>query len=529
VQTLAQRMLLFSWISALAVLLAACNFSNAPQDQPSAGPSDNVLRIDVNYDFGPFCPHVLDSSGSRYVFPFIYSFLCVPNPEGELEPDLAIAWDYDTETYIWRIRLREDACFHNGKPVTAADVAYSISMCTGNLQKALSKKIKNIKAVNEYGLEIQLEHDDPSFITALWGVEIIPDLGRHATLDLNDFPIGSGPFQFAGRDDDGSVILTANDNYYNGRPAVDRVVFYYVPGREDSWVRLIKGDTDIAGNLTVKNYEIIKQYAHRFYFSKSFHNYYSILLYNTHHPLFGDPMVRRALTHAIDRDYIAKNILNEFAEVVAGPMGNWSPHRHPDLKPLVYDPTLAIQHLEKAGWKLDPHTQSLMKNGQLFAFELLLLSGSDTDLRIARFIKLKLNEVGIRVHLKALPLDQLVKHYYQNSAFDAVLTTLTAKSHPSERVLELWIKMDNKPSIAGGFDSSEAALLADLAFGTEDPETRKALFQRFDHLIADLHPGSFLFQEMYIDAMSKRFLLNYPFSWDYPGHYRLRYARLKNE
>ncbi|RJP40832.1 MAG: ABC transporter substrate-binding protein [Desulfobacteraceae bacterium] len=522
-------MLLSTCLLALAVLLPACNLSNDPHDEPSAGPSDNVLRIDVNFDFGPFCPHVLDCSGSRYVFPFIYSFLCVPNPEGALEPDLAVAWDYDPKTFTWRIRLRKDARFHNGEPVTAADVAYSISTCTKNLQKRLARKIKSIKAIDEYVLEIELEQDDPSFLNDLWTLEVIPDLGRHANLDLNDFPIGSGPFQFAGWEDDGSVILTANDNYYNGRPAIDRVVFYYIPRQEDSWVRLINGETDIAGNLAVKNYEIIKQYADRFYFAKYQYNYYSILLYNTLHPLFGDPMVRRALTHAIDRDYIVKNILNEFAEVIAGPMGNRSPYRHPDLKPLAYNPTLAIQHLEKAGWTLDPHTQSLMKNGQPFAFELLLLSGSDTDLRIARFIKLKLNELGIRVHLKALPLDELLEHYSQNSAFNAVLTTLTAKSHPPEGVLELWIKMDDKPSIAGGFDSSEAARLADLAFGAEDPETRKALFQRFDHLIADLQPGSFLFQETYIDAMSKRFTINYPFSWDYPGHYRLQHARLKNE
>ena len=110
-RTLAQRMLLFSWISALTVLLAACNVGNAPQDQPSAGSSDNVLRIDVDHAFGPFCPYALACSGSTYVFPFIYSSLCVPNTDGELEPDLALAWEYDPQTYIWRIRLREDAYF----------------------------------------------------------------------------------------------------------------------------------------------------------------------------------------------------------------------------------------------------------------------------------------------------------------------------------------------------------------------------------------------------------------------------------
>jgi peptide/nickel transport system substrate-binding protein len=528
-RTLAQRMLLFSWISALTVLLAACNVGNAPQDQPSAGSSDNVLRIDADHAFGPFCPYALECSGSTYVFPFIYSLLFIPNPEGELEPDLAVAWNYDPKTYTWRIRLREDARFHNGEPVTADDVAYSISACTEKLQKALREKIKNVKVGDDYGLEIQMKQSDPFFLESIWDLDIIPDPNRHANLDSNDFPIGSGPFQFAGRGDDGSVILRANDDYYNGRPAVDRVVLYYMPRREDSWVRLINGHTDIVGNLAFQDYEIIKQYEDRFYFSKSPYHYYSILLYNTHHPLFENPLVRRALTHAIDRNYIVNNILNGMADVVAGPMGNQSVWHDPDLKPLLYDPALALNMLEKAGWSTDPQTKSLVKNGKPFAFELLLPSGSKPDLRIARFIKLQLNEVGIRVHLKALPYSELVERYHQNTAFDSVLIKLSASDRRPDVALKAWGALDDTLSTAGGFDSPEAASLGRMALTANDLETRKVLFQQFNHLISDLQPGTFLFQETYIDAMSKRFTLDHPFYIDYSIGYKMQFARLKNE
>ena len=519
------RIFYFVLLLTLAVLLSACS---SDKDH-AADPPGNVLRIDVDCDFGPVCPHVMDCSGSTYIFPFIYSFLCVPNPEGELEPDLAVAWDYDPKTYTWRIRLREDAYFHNGDPVTAADTEYSILIWAENLGEGLGRKIRSIKMVDEYELAIQLKQDDPYFLESIWNLDIIPDANRHANIDLNDSPVGSGPFQFAGRGDDGSIILTANENYYRGRPAIDKVIFYYIPDREKSWVRLTKGETDIVGNLAVEDYKIINQYAGRFYFAKYQYNYYSILLYNTHHPLFGDPMVRRALTHAIDRNYIVNNILKGFAEVVAGPMGNHSVWHDPDLKPLLYDPVLALDMLEKAGWSTDPQMKSLAKNGEPFAFELLLPSGSETDLRIARFIKLQLNEVGIRVHLKALPLDKLLNRYYQNREFDAVLTSLTANVHRPEKIIEIWNGSDNKRSIAGDFNSREAADLGLMALTANDPEMRKALFQRFDRLIADLQPGSFLFQKTYIDAMSKRFILNYPFTWDYPGQYRLQYARLKDE
>ncbi|RJP84567.1 MAG: ABC transporter substrate-binding protein [Desulfobacteraceae bacterium] len=529
VQTSAQRILEYIGLLALVVLLSACSLNEDPHDQPAAGAPGNVLRIDVDADFGSFAPCLAECSGSTYVFPYIYSFLFVLNPQGDLEPDLAVNWDYDPKTFTWRIGLRQDALFHDGVPVTAADAAYSLRSFAENSRKIFGNKLKKITATDTYVLEIQLNQDDPSFLNSLWDLEMVPDPGRHSNLDLKGSPVGSGPFKFDRRTDDGRVIFAANEHYYNGRPAIDRVVFTYIPRGEDSWARLIKGETDIVGNLTVKNYQIIEQYADRFYFAKSSWNYYSILLYNTHHPLFENPMVRRALTHAIDRDYMVQNMLNGMAEKVSGPLGNRTACCDPDLKPLAYDPPLALRYLEKAGWTLDPDTHYLVKNGQGFEFELLLRAGNDADLKVARFIQLCLNEIGIRVHLKAMPTDAFYNFYSRNTDFEAVLTELTANDRRPEEVLEVWVTSRDLLSQAGGFDSPEATRLTGLTLTAKDPETRKALFQQFDQLIADLQPGSFLFQKIYIDAMSRRFALNHPFSFDYPGLYRLKDARLKNE
>ena len=133
------------WLSVLVVLLSACSVGEDPDgssnaDSSGADSPGNVLRIDVDYDFGPFNPHRVDASGSTYVFPFIYSFLFVPDPDGTLEPDLAVAWAYDPQTFTWRIDLRKDARFHNGDPVTAADVVFSI-------QSFMESKVRGIREV----------------------------------------------------------------------------------------------------------------------------------------------------------------------------------------------------------------------------------------------------------------------------------------------------------------------------------------------------------------------------------------------
>ncbi len=522
------------WLSVLVVLLTACYLDEDPDESLNADSSGadspgNVLRIDVDYDFGPFNPHRVDASGSTYVFPFIYSFLFVPGPAGVLEPDLAVAWFYDPKTFTWRIDLRKDAFFHNGDPVTAADVVFSIQSVIEHRIQNMQADIKNIKAMDPYCIEIQLKRDDPALPNKIWDMSITPAPDRHANLELDNAPVGSGPFQFDRKTDDDKVLLLANDRYYNGRPEIDRVVLHYIPDREKSWARLLNGETDIAGNIRPKNYDIMAQYADRFYFDEYSHNYYTLVLYNTRHPLFENPNVRRALTHAIDRESMVSEMLGAMAEVVAGPMGNHSPWHDPNLTPLSYDPYLALEYLKKAGWTLDPDTRCLMNAGRAFEFSLLLPEGSETDLRIARFIKLNLNEVGIRVRLKALPPDALYECYYRNTAFDAVLIEMSANARRPEEILSIWASTDEGVANAGGFDSPEAARLVGRVLAAKDPETRKAFLQQFDRLIADLQPASFLFQKLYLDAMSRRFSVKYSFTFDHQGAYRLQYARLNNE
>ena len=522
------------WLFVLVVLVSACSFGEDPDGSPDADLSGtdspgNDLRIDVECDFGPFTPLLEDISGSIYSYPFIYSFLFVPDPAGKLMPDLAVAWAYDPQNFTWRIDLRKDAFFHNGDPVTAADVVFSIQSAIEHRIKSMEAVIKNIKGINPYCLEIQLKQDDPALPFRIWDMSITPAPDRHANLDPDKAPVGSGPFIFDRLTDDARVLLLANDNYYNGRPKIDRVVLHYIPDREKTWARLLKGETDIAGNIRPKNYDIMEQYGDRFYFDKYPGNYYTLMLYNTGHPLFENPLVRQALTHAIDRETMVSEMLGAMAEVVAGPMGNHSPWRDPDLTPLSYDPYLALEYLKKAGWTLDPDTQCLMNAGRAFEFNLLLPAGSETDLRIARFIKLNLNEVGTRVRLKALPLDELVNRYFRNNNFDAVLVEMSANVRRPEEFLGQWVSSEVAVASAGGFYSPEATRLAGRVVAEKDPKTRKMLFHQFDRLIAELQPASFLFQKLYLDAMSQRISVKYPFTFDHPGFYRLQYARLNHE
>ena len=103
------------------------------------------------------------------------------------------------------------------------------------------------------------------------------------------------------------------------------MIFYYQPDRERTWTRLLAGATDIAWEITPKNYEITRQYQDQFHFHHYILEHYSILLYNHRDPLFADERVRRALTRAIDRQYILDRILNGYGRMANTPWGRCLP------------------------------------------------------------------------------------------------------------------------------------------------------------------------------------------------------------
>jgi peptide/nickel transport system substrate-binding protein len=489
---------------------------------------ENILHYDVSAPFTSLNPAEVRLSGSTHIFPLLYSFLFVPNSKGKLEPDLALKWTYDAENHAWTIYLRKDALFHNKQPVTSKDVKYTFEQWLKNIRPVLALSIERIFPLSDNAIRIYLKKDEPDFPQKIWDMEIVwhPDKSK---IDYYNHPIGSGPFKFKSRKEEMQVALEANEDYYHGRPSLAGIVFHFQQNKEKSWTTLLSGETDIICEISPKNYEMIQEYENRFYFDLYTLPWYSILLYNTIDPLFSDPDVRLALSYCIDREYIVTNILKGLGRVAVGPMGVESPYRNPNLMPIPYDPHNALMLLKKGGWCYDQKGRYLEKQGKKFEFTLLLTRESQIEKKVAQYIKLCLNDLGIRVQLQLLPYNELHRRYFRNTEFQAVLTGFRALSRSPERIRDLWSPHGSKQAMAGCFDNPEVTRLFNKVLDEKDPARRKQLFHNIDLLITSLNPGTFLFHKTAIDVMSKRFKVKYPFSLNYEGIYRLKYASLNEK
>jgi peptide/nickel transport system substrate-binding protein len=510
-------------LAAILILSAVqCGNRQANHSANQKEPPEKVLRYDVNSPFGSLRPYTVDSSGSTAIFPLLYSYLFVPDAKGVLQPDLATRWTYDPDKWCWKIVLRTNARFHNRQPVTAKDVKYSLEKWINNFSPPLAETIDRIEQLGVYMLALYLKKEDPTILHKLWAKEIIPHMGG-GKADAEYYPAGSGPFKFSHRQGNRQVVLEVNKDYYGHRPYLDRIVFYHQPNREKSWTRLLAGATDIAEEISPRNYEIMQQYKHRFYFDQYTLRYFSILLYNIYDPLFSSPMVRKALTMGIDRDHIVRRILRGYGRVATGPMGVDSPFCHPDVAPLPYDPHKALDMLKKAGWRPNKKGR-LYKNNRPFEFTLLVFKESQTEKNVARFIQLSLNDLGITVHLKALSFDALMKRYSKNSSFQAILTEMSGAYRNPEHMLQLWSPGRHGKAIVGCFSHPAVTRLLQNATNEKRHPVQRKLLQKTDALIVDLQPGTFLFHKTALDTMSRRFYLPHPFKLTLEGVYRLQFA-----
>jgi ABC-type transport system substrate-binding protein len=256
----------------------------------------------------------------------------------------------------------------------------------------------------------------------------------------------------------------------------------------------------------------MKKYEDRFHFNAVLEPHHALLLYNTSDPLFADPRVRMALTYAVDKEHIVKNILGQQGVAAVGAIGYHSPFRNPDLQPIPYSPAKSLKLLKEAGWSFDRDGSYLQKWGQPFEFTILFFEEIPLHEKVAQYLRLCLNDLGIKTHLLPVQHDELLQRYLGHDEFQAVITEFMDALVDPNLLRRRWCPRDVEKSDAGSFENPDVSRLMDRALQESDPSVRQKLFHELDSLLTSLQPATFLYQRTSLNVLSKRFRLAYPFS-----------------
>src|SRR5207247_2195010 len=214
--------------------------------------------------------------------------------------------------------------------------------------------IDRIEAPDPATLVVHTKKPDPLLPArlAFYGGQIVPQkyVEKAGNDEFNAKPIGTGPVRFVSWTKDDRLVLEANPDYWGGRIDVDRIVLRSIPETAPRIASLLKGEVDVITQLPPDQEERVMGNASTKVEGALYAGLY-VLGVNSKRPPLDNPLVKQALSLAIDREAIVKELWRGRGVVPNGPIAKGDNHYDASLPPLAYSPREARDRLKKAGYK----------------------------------------------------------------------------------------------------------------------------------------------------------------------------------
>lgn len=245
----------------LSLSLAACVPGTTPDNGGAGAGESQRLVFAHSVDPRTMDPHDAQQTSAERVNGNMYSRLFIRDENMEIVPELVTEYEQvDDDT--WHFTIREDVTFHNGDPLTAADVEYSIGRVISDetlLEYTWFKQISGIEATGDYEVEITTNGPMPTLLTVLakGGGDIIPSeyIEENGIDAFVESPIGSGPYKFVEWRRGDRVILEASDDYWGEDPVWDEVEIRTIPENSTRVSELLTGGVDIIADVPPNDWD----------------------------------------------------------------------------------------------------------------------------------------------------------------------------------------------------------------------------------------------------------------------------------
>jgi peptide/nickel transport system substrate-binding protein len=421
-------------ISAAAVLLVLISLltgATSAGAQGSSGEDEKlVFRVGSSNDIDGFNPFKIVEIPSYEVMGLTYDYLVNFSPkDSSPAPGLADSWETSDDGLTWTFHLNKDAKWHDGKPVTSEDVAYTFRRILEEEQGLYIDYVRQIDKIETPDKHtVVFKTKDPSVQMLSMLVYILPkhiweDVPAEETKTFKNEPaIGSGPFQAVEWKEGQSVRLEANPDYFRGAPHIDEIIFQLYDN-DDTMVQALKnGEVDYIAwfpiNLfkSLKNQEGIEtNSAPDPGFTELGFNLYEpspeaieefgAPKTSTGDPALLDPLVREAINWSIDEEELTQKILQ--GEGIPGstlvPPALARYHLKLDESEIQgFDIERSKELLEQAGWKDTNGDGTVDKDGEELELRLFVRSEDKDSVTAGQFIEDWFEEAGIGLETKAI-------------------------------------------------------------------------------------------------------------------------------
>ncbi|PLX89919.1 MAG: peptide-binding protein [Desulfuromonas sp.] len=485
---------------------------------PAATPSgpvrgDTFIEASIG-DASNLLPVLSSDSASSDISSLVYSGLVRYDKDLKIEGELAESWQVSPDRLTITFNLRKGVTWHDGAPFTSADVLFNYQLYTDpKTPTAYAESFRQVaSAETPDPYTFRVTYNEP-YAPALisWGMPIHPKHlleGKDITKSpLSRQPVGTGPYRLSAWSAGEKIVLEANPDYFEGQPYIKRIVYRIIPDQSTQFLELKTGSLDFMG-LTPLQFD---RQTDTGAFSRLFNKYnylnfgYSYLGYNLRSPFFQDKRVRQALTYAIDKQEIIDGVLLGYGRVATGPYKPDTWVYNAQVKTYGYDPIKARQLLADAGWVDTDNDGIVDKDGQALAFTIVTNQGNDLRAKSGEIIQRRFREVGVDVQLRIIEWATFLKEFINPGNFDATILGWTGGPEPDQ--YNIWHSSKTGPRQLNfiNYKNQEVDDLLERGRRTFDQQQRKAYYDRFQEILAEEQPYTFLYIPEALPAVAKRF------------------------
>jgi peptide/nickel transport system substrate-binding protein len=517
-------------ISSLLFAGACTKSADAPPTPGTTATAGGTLVISTPAEPDNLIPPITTTVSARQVEDLVFQHLAdigvAQNTVGDsgFTPNLAQRWDWSKDSLSIAFHLDPAARWHDGTPVRAADVAFTVALYrdpkTASPAATALTNVDSVSTPDSLTAVVWFKKRKPEqFFDVVYQVYVLPshllasaDRSKLASLPFASQPVGSGPYRLVRWVPKQVLELAADTTRCANRALLDRVVFTVAPDPVTAFTRVATGEADVYEAVRPENVAtVVKTPTLRLVIKPAYT--YMYLGFNLvdgaagrPHPIFGDRSVRRALTMATDRRSIVANIYDTLAVPSRGPFTDAQPSADATLREIPYAVDSANALLDAAGWTRG--IDSLRrKNGKVLAFSMLVPSSSPPRMRAAVLLQEQFRRVGADVTIDTPDMGSFVGRMVGRK-FDTMMGGW-APDPGVGSVTDTWMSAGAAPggNNLSAYRSPAFDAQVDSGMLAFSPSVMRAHFAAAWRIIVDDAPAIWLAEPRDVLAINSRFVI----------------------
>lgn len=467
---------------------------------------------------------VLDyyNSVDRDIDRLIFSRLITFEERGIPKLELAETYGISQDGTIYNLTLKPDLKWHDGEALTTNDILFTINMIRDG-EGVVPDDIRSfwadidVKTLSDTTIQFRLPEPYAPFLDYLsFGIipeHILGDLTFQEMINsnFNLQPIGSGSFAFDGLITENNqikgVILKANEDYFDGPPLIEQMVFRYYDNSEEALSAfqdgLVQGISEV--NNEIINDVLVEDKLSLYTAREPKLSIIFLNLDNPEVPFFEDVNIRKALFSGLNRQKMVDRLLNSQAIIAEGPIlpGTWA--YYDGLTPVEFDQLTATQLIKDAGYVLGSENSTIRaKDGVELRFELLYPDDA-FHAQLAEMIQQNWEELGTSVDIRGVAYSELIDSYLNPRSYQAVLIDLDLSSTPDPDPYPFW----DQVQATGGqnysqWDNNVVSDYLEQARITTNLIDRSLFYRNFQVVFEEELPALPLYYPVYNFAVSSQ-------------------------